>query len=139
MAEISVTTMLTFQKLCGVIGIAFKMNHHLGYVVVGKGRYSQICVFGTFLAPKTENVIKNHNHSPKTPRKKAQSSVVGSTSKMIFLQGAFIVRKVRCGQVCAVGALKTENVGKDLNHTQKHQGNEMQSSVVGRSSKMIYL
>jgi hypothetical protein len=79
------------------------MNHLQGVFIVRKGRYFQICVLGILFGPKTENVCRNLHHWPKVKGNEAQSSVVGSASKMNHLMEYIVVETARFGQICVLG------------------------------------
>jgi hypothetical protein len=62
----------------------------------------------------------------------AQSSVVGSTSKMNHLPGVFIVRKGRYCQICVLGTCFAQRLKMSVETFitgHKHPGNNAQSSV----------
>jgi len=79
------------------------MNHLPGVFIERKGRYCQICVLGTFFAQKLRMSVETFITVQKYKGNEAQSSVVGSASKMNHLMEYIVVEKARFGQICVLG------------------------------------
>jgi len=69
------------KALTSVVGSTSKMNNHLEYIVVGKGRFGKICVLGTCLLPRVKIPVETFITVQKHTRNEPQRSIVGSTSK----------------------------------------------------------